>query len=95
MLPLESTIISDAVYFSSKTMDGHRFAEEYIRRKKLAERGVVEKQPSDTGRSVGGGGWSEVAKKSSNPVAVNPRDGDAGTQAAGYKVVPGRKKGKK
>jgi PERQ amino acid-rich with GYF domain-containing protein len=101
ILPLDAGLIADAVYGNSTTMDGRHFAEEFIRRKKLAERGVVEKQPDNKGGN--GGGWSEVAKKggSSNSAAIaasatatSPRD-DAGMQAAGFKVVPGRKKGKK
>ncbi|PTD06757.1 hypothetical protein FCULG_00006737 [Fusarium culmorum] len=101
IMPLDAGLIADAVYGNSTTMDGRHFAEEFIRRKKLAERGVVEKQPDNKGGN--GGGWSEVAKKggSSNSAtiaaaatATSPRD-DAGMQAAGFKVVPGRKKGKK
>ncbi|RTE77091.1 hypothetical protein BHE90_008427 [Fusarium euwallaceae] len=97
ILPLDSGLIADAVYANSTTMDGRHFAEEFIRRKKLAERGVVEKQPADA-KGGNGGGWSEVAKKGSSNnaagIAAGPRD-DASMQAAGFKVVPGRKKGKK
>lgn len=74
-------------------MDGHRFAAEYVRRKKLAEKGIVEKQsPGDAGKA--GGGWSEVAKRSGS---TQPKETvDAGSiQGAGFKVVPSRKKGKK
>lgn len=77
-------------------MDGRHFAEEFIRRKKLADKGVVEKQPAkspstDTQSSTAGG-WNEVAKKSSYKETTN----DASLmQGAGFKVVPGRKKGKK
>lgn len=96
MLPLDTGLIADAVYSNSTTMDGRHFAEEFVRRKKLAERGVVEKQPDNKGGN--GGGWSEVAKKGSSSsaaaVATSPRD-DTSMQAAGFKVVPGRKKGKK
>ncbi|KAI2468515.1 hypothetical protein F4781DRAFT_267761 [Annulohypoxylon bovei var. microspora] len=94
--PLVGDLISDAIYANSKTMDGRHFAEEFIRRKKLADRGVVEKQPAkspsvDTQSSTAGG-WNEVAKKSSHKEPTS----DAGSmQAAGFKVVPGRKKGKK
>lgn len=95
--PLDSDIIADAVYANSTIMDGRHFAEEYVRRKKLAEKGVVEKQPATKGdvaaSSSSGGGWSEVAKKSS---ASAPAPREEGTvQPAGFKVVPGRKKGKK
>ncbi|KAI2774491.1 hypothetical protein F4815DRAFT_487616 [Daldinia loculata] len=94
--PLAGDLISDAIYANSKTMDGRHFAEEFIRRKKLADKGVVEKQPAkspstDTQSSTAGG-WNEVAKKSSYKETTN----DASLmQAAGFKVVPGRKKGKK
>ena len=96
VLPLDNGIIADAVYANSTTMDGRHFAEEYIRRKKLAERGVVEKQ-LEASRAGGSsaGGWSEVAKKGSNPPPP-PKEADAGgMQGAGFKVVPSRKKGKK
>ncbi|KAF4966569.1 hypothetical protein FSARC_5811 [Fusarium sarcochroum] len=99
VLPLDTGLIADAVYANSTTMDGRHFAEEFVRRKRLAERGVVEKQPDSKGGN--GGGWSEVAKKGSSSTtaattatATSPRD-DASMQAAGFKVVPGRKKGKK
>lgn len=94
--PLDSDIIADAVYANSTIMDGRHFAEEYVRRKKLAEKGVAEKQPiakaEATMSSSSGGGWSEVAKKSGTPTA--PRE-EVNTPPAGFKVVPGRKKGKK
>lgn len=88
-LPLDMSIISEAVYGSSKTMDGRHFAEEFIRRKKLADRGVVlEKQASEVNKA--GGGWSEVAKKSGN--SASPKED---VVPPGFKVVPSRKKGKK
>jgi PERQ amino acid-rich with GYF domain-containing protein len=93
VLPLDTGLIADAVYANSTTMDGRHFAEEYVRRKKLAEKGVVEKQPqAESKASVSGGGWSEVAKKSG---ATQTRESEAAIQSADFKVVPGRKKGKK
>lgn len=64
-------------------MDGRHFAEEYLRRKKLADKGVVE-PVSSTGEKSGGG-WSEVAKKGP------PKE----ETASAFKVVPTKKKGKK
>ncbi|KAI0450043.1 hypothetical protein F5B21DRAFT_517708 [Xylaria acuta] len=86
--PLMPEIISDAIYANSKTMDGRHFAQEFIRRKKLAEKGVVEKQPvispsTDT-QSSSAGGWNEVAKKS------NYKDSNSDTssiQGAGFKTA--------
>ncbi|PHH78474.1 hypothetical protein CDD82_3027 [Ophiocordyceps australis] len=94
VLPLDTGVIADAVYINSKTMDGRHFAEEYVRRKKLAEKGIVEKQPlADHTASSGAGGWSEVAKRSGSNLG---KEGESSTmQGAGFKVVPSRKKGKK
>ncbi|TQN67330.1 GYF domain-containing protein mpd2 [Colletotrichum shisoi] len=92
ILPLDNTIIADAVYANSKTMHGLHFAEEFIRRKKLAEKGVVEKQGAISDSKSGS--WNEVAKKGGHK--EQPPAGDAGIQGAGFKVVPTRKKaGKK
>ncbi|KAB8297659.1 hypothetical protein EYC80_001467 [Monilinia laxa] len=81
----EANIIADVVYSNSRVMDGRRFAEEYVRRHKLADKGIVE--PANTGSNdkSGGGGWNEVAKK--GPPKEEP--------TAGFKVVPNKKKGKK
>ncbi len=94
-LPLDTGLIADAVYASSTTMDGRHFAEEYVRRKKLAEKGIFEKQASDNRSSSGG--WSEVAKKgsSSSQPPREPEGNASAMQGAGFKVVPSRKKGKK
>lgn len=98
-LPLESQLIAEAVYGCSKTMNGNHFAEEYIRRKKLADKGVVERQPTSSsssaaatpgeGKAAGGGGWSEVAKKGGHK---EQQQADAGIPGVGYKMVSGRKK---
>jgi PERQ amino acid-rich with GYF domain-containing protein len=87
--PAEASIIADVVYSSSLTMDGNRFAEEYLRRRKLAEKGVVE--PANTGSGAGlsasgdkSGGWNEVAKK-----------GPPKEEPTGYKTIASKKKGKK
>ncbi|KAK1593770.1 GYF domain-containing protein [Colletotrichum navitas] len=96
ILPLDNTIIADAVYANSKTMHGLHFAEEFIRRKKLAEKGVVEKQGAVTDSKSGS--WNEVAKKGGHKEQspASAAAGDAGIQGASFKVVPTRKKaGKK
>lgn len=77
-------------------MDGRRFADEYVRRKKLAEKGVFEKNAGVDNRSTSGG-WSEVAKKGGNaagaPVSREPES--AVMAGAAFRVVSGKKKGKK
>ncbi|KAM0245255.1 hypothetical protein ACHAQJ_010601 [Trichoderma viride] len=92
VLPLDTGLIADAVYANSTTMDGRHFSEEYVRRKRLAEKGVVEKQTqAEIKASSSSGGWNEVAKKSG---AAQPRESEV-MQSADFKVVPGRKKSKK
>lgn len=54
---------------SSRTVDSRHFAEEFVRRRALAEKGKVAEPSANTvgvgagGGSGGQGGWSEVAKK--------------------------------
>ncbi|KAF3021886.1 hypothetical protein G7054_g13783 [Neopestalotiopsis clavispora] len=87
--PAEASTIADVVYEISKTMNGREFANEFIRRKKLAEKGVFEKQGSVDVPLQPTGGWNEVAKK-------NPHKENNGSSIpSDFKVVPARKKGKK
>lgn len=89
-MPLEPGILSEAVYQHSTTMDGRHFADEFVRRKKLADRGMFDKEPVATGgEAKNGGGWNEVAKKGGSAV---PKE----EPTAGFRVVPAKKgKGKK
>ncbi|KAK3389760.1 hypothetical protein B0H63DRAFT_464286 [Podospora didyma] len=91
-LPLDIELLREQVYQYSTTMDGTHFAEEFIRRKKLADKGIVEKEPVSVSASEsksGNGGWNEVAKKGSNPA---PKE----DSVPGYRVVQTKKgKGKK
>jgi len=89
-LPPDIEIISDSVYANSETLDGRRFAEEFLRRKKLADKGIVDPANSTTPQSAtadnkSGGGWSEVAKKGPAPKEESN---------AAFKVVS-KKKGKR
>ena len=86
-----SDVIADSVYANSTLMNGRHFAEEFLRRKKLADKGVVEPSSTGSGTSFAtagekASGWSEVAKK-------GPPKEESTT--AGFKVVPNKKKGKK
>ena len=101
MLPPEPDIISDSIYSSSTTLDGRRFAEEFIRRRKLADKGVVPDSSASGGsqsafgsnisntaeNKSSGGGWNEVAKKGGQA-------SDAAKNEA-FKVVAGKKKGRR
>lgn len=88
LLPAEAEIISDSVYANSQTLDGHRFANEFIRRRKLADKGIVD--PVGMIPEKSGGEWSEVAKKGSS----NAHREDDGSNAA-FRVVAPRKNRKR
>lgn len=92
-LPAEAEIISDSVYANSPTLDGRRFAEEFIRRRKLADKGIVDPvSASAYADQKNGGGWSEVAKKGSSSSSHANEEESA---SAAFKVVAPRKKGKR
>ena len=106
-MPPDADIVTEAVHGASSTIDSRHFAEEFLRRKKLADKGVV----VDAGPSGGatstktasaaagqgtGGGWNEVAKKTSTATASAGNKGDAGGGSPEtFRVVPGRKKGRR
>ena len=97
ILPAEVEVISDSVYANSQTLDGRRFAEEYVRRRNLADKGIVESSSSSTGsfgppneQAPASDGWNEVAKKGQSNA-----NRDDGNDNAAFKVVAGKKKGKR
>ncbi|KUI64194.1 GYF domain-containing protein mpd2 [Cytospora mali] len=90
MTPPDSQLIKDIIYGASSTMDPLRFSEEFIRRKRQADKGIFEPVPGSENKA---GGWSEVAKKGGSSTTQAKEAEIPG--AAGFKVVPGRKKGKK
>jgi PERQ amino acid-rich with GYF domain-containing protein len=100
--PTDPEILIDVVHGSSQTLDSRHFTEEFIRRRKLADKGIsVESHgsmpalPSNAAAAIAaagasgnsGGGWSEVAKKSPSI----PSDNSLGS----FKVVAPKKKGLK
>ena len=96
-LPAEPEMLSDAVYANSQTLDGRRFAEEFVRRRKLADKGVAPEVTAASNFSSGGsgssesrstGGWSEVAKK-------GPAQQEKNSEVGAFKVVAAKKKGKR
>ncbi|PWY74443.1 hypothetical protein BO70DRAFT_389044 [Aspergillus heteromorphus CBS 117.55] len=83
-LPAEAEIISDSVYATSQTLDGRRFAEEFIRRRKLADKGIVDPVSASAFGEKSTGGWSEVAKKGSNAANAH-REEDTSSAAFKYR----------
>lgn len=92
-LPSDTELITEAVHSSSSTMDSRHFAEEFVRRRALADKGKPQ-PPSGTSAPANhsaaegkSGGWSEVARK--GPVSATKEESNA------FKVVPSKKKGGK
>ncbi|KIW08647.1 uncharacterized protein PV09_00602 [Verruconis gallopava] len=71
VLPSEIDIITEAVHSSAQTIDSRHFAEEFVRRKKQADKGVIE--PSTTASpstaKANDNAWSAVAKKGQTTAA--------------------------
>ncbi|KAF3915581.1 hypothetical protein ABW21_db0206551 [Orbilia brochopaga] len=91
--PPEVDLISDSVYQQSTTIDGRRFAEEFLRRRKLAQQGIVvdHGHHGDDNKGSANGGWNEVAKKG-RETTPSSGSGDAGMGSGSFKVVQGKKK---
>jgi PERQ amino acid-rich with GYF domain-containing protein len=98
-MPQDPLILAEAVYGYSTTMDGRHFADEFVRRKKLAEKGIIEKEPVSAASNGSNGGWNEVAKKggsASGPTVSAPVPKEDPSAIPGFRVVPSKKnKGKK
>ncbi|EME47421.1 hypothetical protein DOTSEDRAFT_69371 [Dothistroma septosporum NZE10] len=92
VLPHEMDLITEAVHHCSNTIDSRHFAEEFIRRKRLADKGLIEaaKSASPAAGEKSGGGWSEVAKK--GPTKETAKEEGA---HGNFRVVAAKKKGGK
>jgi PERQ amino acid-rich with GYF domain-containing protein len=88
-------MITEAVHGASNTIDSRHFAEEFLRRKKMADKGLIDtsmppKSASPHNASNGqAGGWNEVAKK--GPVKEPSKDESNGA----FRMVAAKKKGGK
>jgi len=92
--PSDAEVIADTIYAVSTTMDGRRWAEEYIKRRNAAGSGVFIEAGAGGNTASSGGGWNEVAK--SRPAApAAPAAGAAPESSASFRVVAGKKKGRR
>lgn len=64
-------ILTEAVHQVAKTIDSRHFAEEFVRRKKQADKGVVEPMGTaiPVNKQATGNEWSAVAKKGQVPAS--------------------------
>lgn len=110
LFPAEAEIISESVYANSQTMDGRQFAAEFLRRRKLAEKGVVQGTGgagsagtapySSSGATAGSRSKGNESKNPSGWNEVAKKGSSATTQKdaegqAAFKVVAAKKKGRR
>jgi len=95
-LPGEIDILSEAIHSNTNTIDSRHFADEFVRRRRLADKGVFDgstagksASPANIDTSRNADGWSEVAKKGPKEA---PKE-DVSTSV--FKVVAAKKKGSK
>lgn len=96
--PPELDLLTEAVHSVSHTIDSRHFAEEFLRRRKLADKGIIDASASSASpadaKAGTGGGWSEVAKKGGQ--SVGGQQGSLKDDVTGsFKVVAAKKKGGK
>ena len=94
-LPPDTDIIAEGIHANSTTLDSRRFAEEFVRRRKLADQGKLSAD-SGTGfgygstANAGNGGWNSVAGGRGSD-----GDGRGEGKKEGFQVVGAKKKGKR
>lgn len=93
-LPADADIIAEGIHANSTTLDSRRIAEEFVRRRKLADQGKI---APDSGvafsygqtASASNGGWSSVAS------GRGDSEGRGEGKKEGFQIVGGKKKGKR
>lgn len=88
LLPSETEIISDSIYANSQTLDGRRFADEFVRRRKLADKGVLQDGSGTPGSAItSSAGAAEGVGKGMGIGAGAGAAGNGGAGAGGWSEV--------
>lgn len=96
--PSELELITETVHSATHNIDSRHYAEEFLRRRKLADKGLFdERNTASPAENKSGGGWSEVAKKGNpNAQQLQQQQQQQNTLDSGnFKVVAAKKKGSK
>jgi PERQ amino acid-rich with GYF domain-containing protein len=90
------------VHSASHTLDSRHFAEEFLRRRKLADKGIIDERntSSPAENKAAGSGWSEVAKKGGATTTTAQQQQQQQQQqqpldSSNFKVVAAKKKAKR
>ena len=92
--PADAELITESVHSASSTLDSRHFAEEFLRRRKLADKGIIDERNSSSPaeNKSSSSGWSEVAKKGGGAL---PQQTVSPLVTGDFKVVPSKKKTKR
>lgn len=98
--PADAELITESVHSASSTLDSRHFAEEYLRRRKLADKGIIDDRntSSPAENKSSSSGWSEVAKKggaSTQQQQQQQQQQASALENSNFKVVAAKKKGKR
>jgi PERQ amino acid-rich with GYF domain-containing protein len=87
-------LITESVHSATHNIDSRHFAEEFLRRRKLADKGIIdERNTASPAENKSGGGWSEVAKKGGP--STQQQQQQTTLDNGNFKVVAAKKKGSK
>jgi PERQ amino acid-rich with GYF domain-containing protein len=95
--PADAELITESVHSASNTLDSRHFAEEFLRRRKLADKGIIDDRntSSPADNKSASSGWSEVAKKGGASIQQQQQQQQPALDSGAFKVVPSKKKGKR
>lgn len=93
--PADAELITESVHSASNTLDSRHFGEEFLRRRKLADKGIIDDRntSSPADNKSASSGWSEVAKKGG--ASTQQQQQQPALDSGAFKVVPSKKKGKR
>ncbi|KAF1952321.1 hypothetical protein CC80DRAFT_495396 [Byssothecium circinans] len=92
--PHDLELITESVHSATNNIDTRHFSEEFLRRRKLAEKGQFdERNTASPAENKSGGGWSEVAKKSGQ--AAQQQQNALDNTNSNFRFVQSKKKGGK
>jgi PERQ amino acid-rich with GYF domain-containing protein len=95
--PADAELITESVHSASNTLDSRHFAEEFLRRRKLADKGIIDERntASPAENKAAGSGWSEVAKKGGASTVQQQQQQQQPLDSSNFKVVAAKKKTKR
>lgn len=84
------------MHSASNTLDSRHFAEEFLRRRKLADKGIIDERntASPAENKAASSGWSEVAKKG-GASTIQQQQAQQPLDSSNFKVVAAKKKTKR